>query len=206
MCAIGNSASALTISSTPTLTWHLGASGGPSDIYSAWYATKPSTGSLSVQVSGTFGDGGFIDTVLLDNRFITAFDAANSGYAGTSGNLSTGNISTTANHDWLVSCALSVDDLTASFALPTNDLWSLNQYYPTDYGYSDSWTMVAGAPGTYSNTFDFIQNQPNAAVIFGFTTSIPTPPSTVVQPNVTVLGMNKVDNDIFQSFVQYATR
>lgn len=197
ICAGGNSAHGLGITSSPSLTWTLAAGGGPSDTYADWSAPVTFNGSLSLTFSATWGGGGFIDTAILDNRFITAFDAGNSNFSGTGTSpLSTGNITTTGNNDWLVSCATNMGATTSSFALPTNNLWSLNQYYPTDGGYVDSWTMVAGAPGAYSNSFTYATAQPSSATIFGFRTDIPPPPSTT-QPHVTI-ALNGKDIPAYQ--------
>ena len=138
-----------------------------------------------------------LDTAALDNRFITAFDGGNSNFSGTGDPLSTGNITTTGNHDWLVSCATNMGATTSSFALPTNNLWSLNQYYPTDGGYVDSWTMVAGAPGAYSNSFTYATAQPSSATKSSVSGTDILPPPSTTQPHVTI-ALNGKDIPAYQ--------
>ena len=197
----GGQISNITVTSSPSLTWVLASGGGAAD-YAAYSAAVPSPiSSLSYTIGATWGTGGFVNVAVLDNRFITAFDAGNSTFSSnglSASPLSTGNITTTGNNDWMVSCASTEGSGTASsYAFPSNSLWVLNEYIPTDGGYIDSWTRVAGAVGVYSNAFNFAADQPSSSTIFGFRTDIPPPPVRT-EPNVTVITLNGHDIPAWQ--------
>jgi hypothetical protein len=164
VCAGSSGSGTPTIASTPTLIWTPVYGGG--DDYQAWTTTAAPSGNLNIQVGPTSST--FENVGILVNRNVGGLDgSAVSAFSGTGATLNP-SITTTQPADFLNSCATSMGSLTDSFALQNDSSWAINQYEPTDFGYVDGWSKLAGAAGSYSANMSFESAQPSSLTIVGY--------------------------------------
>lgn len=177
VCA-GSSGSTPTIASTPSITWTK--IGGGSNDYAAWTATNVPPGSLNIQVGPTSST--FENASILVNRNVGSVDSSVSAYSASGATLNP-SLTTTKPNEFLNSCSTSMGSLTDSFAIQNDASWTLNQYVPTDFGYVDGWSKIAGAAGSYSANMSFQSAQPSSLSIISYFLNSP-----LITPTTQVFG------------------